>query len=546
MEDPSRLAIYERYRPIVDEWEPFFASLSRPLPPTIWHHPSRIAPAALVSWLAEDDIHLSAIPWYDGAFRWASDKTPGQHIAYAAGLYHIQEEASLLPVLLLDPQPGERILDLCAAPGGKTAQIAFRLKSQGTVIANDRSYERLKSLSRTQERLGLTNLCMTLEDAANYPRDTRPFDRILADVPCSCDGTVRKKRNQGLLRRLSLLSYESLGGLQTAILRKAVALCRPSGRIVYSTCSLAPEENERVIDTILREFGPSLRLLPASLPSFRFSPGLTSWKGQAFSPEIEKALRVWPHHNDTGGFFAAILERTEIPFPPHFFRQRPAQRPSSVSASPLETPTSAAPQEPLASSLLSFPPLVPLPEDEGMSLSSESSVLPSLAPTEGGASSWRITQDGQPRLRLLEERFGLTPEVWASYSILAHNSDTMTIADKALQPPTKPSSQIVGMSFLRISQAYPKLTTAAALLLGSHATKGFLELDEARALAYARRQDIEISDEESLPLPPRGYVLLRYRGFLLGLGLLRSESGKTLVESAYPKAWALPPEDSGE
>ncbi|MBA2663536.1 MAG: RsmB/NOP family class I SAM-dependent RNA methyltransferase [Bradymonadaceae bacterium] len=296
----------ERYRPFIDDWDGFVAALSRPLPICVWTNTLKSTPEQLAQWMAEGGYPIDPVSWYARAFKLPSNASPGNRIEYVAGLYHVQEEASLLPVVLLDPQPHERIFDMCAAPGNKTAQIAVHMQNTGTVLANDRDFRRVRAIGHALERLGLHNTTTTTFDAANFPRESGPFDRILADVPCSCEGTSRK--NPEVLDPTRGIGLAS--GLQKAILKKAVQLCRPGGRIVYSTCTYAPEENEMVVNDALGEAGHNmLRMIPAQIPGFKSAPGLLEWQGQSFDPQMKQAMRVYPHHNDTGGFFVAVLEK---------------------------------------------------------------------------------------------------------------------------------------------------------------------------------------------------------------------------------------------
>ena len=298
------LSPFERYRALIDDWHAFAAALARPLPSTIWTNTLRATPEQLTDWLARDGIRAERIAWCPGAFRLGDGSRPGKSLAYISGWYHIQEEVSLIPVVLLDPRPGERLLDLCAAPGNKTVQAAVRMDDRGTVIANERNRHRVGVLRRNLARLGITCTAVTIADAANLPRAAGVYDRVLADVPCSCEGTTRK--NPEVLGRLG--GKRHTGG-QLAILRKAVQLVRPGGRVVYSTCTYAPEENEAVVDALLREAAGSLRLLPARLEGLKTAPGLTTWQDESWDDQLELAMRVWPHHNDTGGFFVAVIEK---------------------------------------------------------------------------------------------------------------------------------------------------------------------------------------------------------------------------------------------
>jgi NOL1/NOP2/sun family putative RNA methylase len=300
------LTPFERYRPLIDDWTAFVDALRRPLPTCVWANPLRTTPEMLVTRLRDHGFDPMPLSWLSHAFCLPADVDIGRQLAYVAGMLHVQEEVSLLPVPLLDPRPGERVLDLCAAPGNKTAQIATRMRNRGTVVANDISYGRVASMRSTLDRLGIANVSATTYDAANYPSESGAFDRVLADVPCSCEGTSRKQPSVVAQRE----AMRDPTGAQRAILRQAVRRCRPGGRVVYSTCTYAPEENEAIVDTVLRDVGPeALRLRPARIDGVMGSPGLTTWQGQSFHPSLANALRVWPHQNDTGGFFIAVLEK---------------------------------------------------------------------------------------------------------------------------------------------------------------------------------------------------------------------------------------------
>ena len=301
---------FERYREIVPCWQDFLRALERPLPTCIWANPLKITPRQLEALLAEQRIDFEPLPWRSGAYRLLNTPHPGSRIAFLAGLYQIQEEASMLPVEFMDLKPGQRILDACAAPGSKTTQIATRHPRGTTVVANDRNYRRMRPLARSVDRLGITNTVITVHDASNLPGQIGTFDRVLADVPCSGEGTSRKNRD---ISAADETDFSNLCGVQRAILKRCLELCRPGGRVVYSTCTWAPEENEAIVDDVLREFSPRWKLIPARLPRFPASPGLVHWRGQRFDDQLENALRVYPHQHDTGGFFVAVLQHTCCP-----------------------------------------------------------------------------------------------------------------------------------------------------------------------------------------------------------------------------------------
>jgi NOL1/NOP2/sun family putative RNA methylase len=215
---------------------------------------------------------------------------------------------SALPATVLDPRPGERVWDACAAPGSKTTQLAALMDDRGTLVGNDNSLGRLSALRHNAERLGVTNLVVTNRDARNFSMrglGFEAFDRAIVDAPCSCEGTCRK--NPTALEEWTLDHVHQVAGVQKGILKRAVQATRPGGTVVYSTCTFAPEENEAVLDHVLGE--EDCRLVPFETP-LETSPGVTEWEGETFDPSVERAHRVYPHYNDTGGFFCAKLEVT--------------------------------------------------------------------------------------------------------------------------------------------------------------------------------------------------------------------------------------------
>jgi NOL1/NOP2/sun family putative RNA methylase len=301
------LAYLARYRDLIDDWPAFAEALRCPLAPCVWVNPDRIEAEALVALLAEEGRSARPFPGLPGALVLEDSLRPGQHWWYCAGLAHAQEAASQLPARLMDLAPGQRVLDLCAAPGGKTAQIAFALGNRGTLIANDFSVARIKALRGNLDRLGVLNVSTTSQDAVNWPGQAGQFDRILLDAPCSNEGTLR--RDPELAGRLDLARSARLAVRQRDMLRRAVQCLRPLGRLVYSTCTLAPEENELVVRDVLREQDGRLRLVPVEVPGLVTAPGVTRWAGELLGDELARCVRLWPHHNDTGGFFVAVLEK---------------------------------------------------------------------------------------------------------------------------------------------------------------------------------------------------------------------------------------------
>ncbi|MCF2164045.1 MULTISPECIES: RsmB/NOP family class I SAM-dependent RNA methyltransferase [Halobacterium] len=297
-----------RYEPIIDDFEGFLAACERPLPTTVRVNPLAVAPDRAVEALAAEGVAVDRREWHPGVLEVDTNK-PGNTWPYVHGWVHGQEEVSCVPPRVLDPEPGDVVWDACAAPGGKTAQIAAEIDDDGLVVANDDNLGRLSALRGNCDRLGVTSAAVTNTDARRATLDAFPdvaaVDAALVDAPCSCEGTIRK--NADALDGAGASASRSLGRLQADILARAVALTRPGGTVVYSTCTFAPEENEAVVDEVLGRTDSRLVEFDVGLAS---APGLTEWGDASYDDSLARAQRYYPHHNDTGGFFAAKLEVT--------------------------------------------------------------------------------------------------------------------------------------------------------------------------------------------------------------------------------------------
>jgi NOL1/NOP2/sun family putative RNA methylase len=318
------MSVLERYEPLVDDFEAFMAACERSLPAVVRVNTIRTTTDRASEALAEAGIATERVEWHDDLLRLPDDQ-PGANWPYVHGWLHGQEEVSAVPAKVLDPAPGERVWDACAAPGSKTTQLAALMDDTGRIVATDNNLGRISALRSNAERLGVTNTAITNEDARNH--SVKPFgvseshsearrpesdggteyDRALVDVPCSCEGTIRK--NPDTLDEWSLEHVEGIAGAQKGILRRAVQATEPGGTVVYSTCTFAPEENEAVLDYVLDEEG-GCRVVDYDLPLANRG-GVTEWESEEFDPQVANAKRIYPHHNDTGGFFCAKLEVTE-------------------------------------------------------------------------------------------------------------------------------------------------------------------------------------------------------------------------------------------
>ncbi len=299
----TRTTVLDRYRDIVDDFDLFVEACGAPHRPTCWVLPRQSFGHDLLR-----NAGASALSWHPDAYRnWKQD--PLFANAFLTGSILIQEAVAMIPAILARPKPGDLILDMCAAPGNKTAQLAAAIGDEGGVVANDISRSRLHVLRGTIDRLGLANVSVTNYDARHFPDVNDTFDTVLADVPCSCEGTSRKHSN--VLRPQHPDRRSELERTQESILRAAIRLTRQGGRIVYSTCTYAPEENEAILNRVITqpEEEQQVKLETIDLPEFRTSPGLRSWQGTRYDDSLCKSIRIWPHKNDTDGFFIGVLEK---------------------------------------------------------------------------------------------------------------------------------------------------------------------------------------------------------------------------------------------
>ncbi|KAL2912253.1 rRNA (cytosine-C5-)-methyltransferase nop2 [Polyrhizophydium stewartii] len=233
---------------------------------------------------------------------------------YLAGHYMLQAAASFLPVMALAPQDGERVLDMCAAPGGKTTYIASLMKNTGCLFANDISKDRLKGLIANVHRMGVRNTVVCCYDGRQFPGVIGGFDRVLLDAPCSGTGVISK--DQSVKVNKSEEDFKFLTHIQKELILAAIdsvdAASATGGYIVYSTCAITVEENEEVIQYALRK-RPNVKLVPTGLDFGR--EGFTSFRGKQFHPSLSLTRRYYPHTQNMDGFFVAKLKKTSNKFP---------------------------------------------------------------------------------------------------------------------------------------------------------------------------------------------------------------------------------------
>ncbi len=251
---------------------------------------------------------LKEIPWCEEGY-WINYKNNerfdvGNLPEHQLGYIYVQDAASMIPPVVLNPQPGDIILDVCAAPGSKTTQISQYTKNQGLIIANDAQGKRLSALGINLQRCGATNVLITKMDGEKIKKHNE-YDKILLDAPCSGTGTIRRSYkiaqmwSPGLVKRMKKI--------QTKLLKNAFNLLKKGGTLVYSTCTLEPEENEEVISQLLEQ-NKDAKLEEINLKINRSKP-IKEFDGKKYLSEVDKCLRIYPQDNDSEGFFVAKIKK---------------------------------------------------------------------------------------------------------------------------------------------------------------------------------------------------------------------------------------------
>lgn len=302
-DDPVNLkpAFQEHYHELLGpDYQRFIDELSYYLAKAIRMNPMKMNPAVTKERL-ERFFTLEPIPWCKDAY-WVSGERRdiGNTIEHQLGYFYIQEAASMLPPVILEPQPGETVLDIAASPGSKTTQMAAMMQNTGAILANDQGM-RLRPLGINVQKTGCRNVVLTNMDGRRL-REINA-DRVLADVPCSATGTIQRS-----LKAASMWNPRTLPKLQKLqfeLAKTAYACLKPGGRMVYSTCTLEPLENEGVVSKLV-ELGA--RVLPINLPIKREQP-FTAFHDVTFHPSVQHCLRIHPYTNHTEGFFVALLEK---------------------------------------------------------------------------------------------------------------------------------------------------------------------------------------------------------------------------------------------
>lgn len=288
-----------------EDYDAYVSSFTHP-----YYHGLRVntTKISVEDFLKISPFQLTPVPWTNNGFYYSENEQPAKHPYYYAGLYYIQEPSAMTPASLLPIQEGDRVLDTCAAPGGKSTELAAKLNGSGLLVSNDISNSCAKALLKNLELFGISNMIVSSEPLNTLSEHyTSYFDKILVDAPCSGEGMFRKANSM-------VHAWETNGvalfvNLQRSILTEVVKMLRPGGMLVYSTCTFSPEEDEQAIEYLL-SLDDSLELV--ELPLYEgFDTGHPEW-GITNNAALNKTRRIWPHRVQGEGHYVAMLRKHDF------------------------------------------------------------------------------------------------------------------------------------------------------------------------------------------------------------------------------------------
>jgi NOL1/NOP2/sun family putative RNA methylase len=297
----------ERYSKLTD-WETFSTYCLSFLRRSLRVNTLKITIKEVKERLEAQGWTLEQVPWCKEAFYIYKEerRDSGNTMEHQLGYYYIQEAASLLPPLVLNPKPGEVVLDMAASPGSKTSQMASMMQNKGILIANDPDMKRMAPLAANMTRLGITNTLITTMRGQQFRKWKEQFDKVLIDAPCSGTGTIRKSPKTIRIWNPNML--KKIGNVQKELIEAAFLALKKGGVMVYSTCSLEPEENEAIVTWLLSRHEDA-KLESFTIPSLKHEEAVKEFEGNAYHKDIQKTLRLWPQDNDTEGFYVAKIKK---------------------------------------------------------------------------------------------------------------------------------------------------------------------------------------------------------------------------------------------
>ncbi len=295
----------ERYSKVVDDMDLFMEFTKKKLRKSIRINTLKSSAKHLIPLLKERGWEIEKTPWYDDGYYVKTTETVGKTMEHSLGYFYVQEAASMLPPIDLEPGKDEVVLDMAAAPGSKTTQMSMMMENTGVLVANDIRMDKIRALSSNTQRCGCFNTILTRMDGRRFNNHPEKFDKVLIDAPCSGTGSIRKSWK--ILKMWNPKGITSLSRNQRALIMAAYRTLKPGGLLVYSTCTLEPEENEGVVNFLLEN--ADVKLEKTKIKNMKMRPGLLEFEGNRYSSELKKTVRIYPQDNDTGGFYIARVRK---------------------------------------------------------------------------------------------------------------------------------------------------------------------------------------------------------------------------------------------
>ncbi|MEA3378474.1 MAG: RsmB/NOP family class I SAM-dependent RNA methyltransferase [Nanoarchaeota archaeon] len=287
----------EQYKELTDI-DRFLEYSLKPLPKTI-----RVNTLKTSILEIKKRFDLESIPWCKEGFK-VKGYALGNTKEHFLGYFYIQGAASMIPPIVLNPKKNEIVLDMCASPGSKTSQMAAMMKNKGLILANDIKIDRLQPLTANLQRLGVANTIITRMSGGWFEK--KQYDKVLVDAPCSGIGTIRKS-----LKTIKIWNpnyAKKMFCLQKKLVDAGIKVLKVGGSLVYSTCTLEPEEDEGIVNHILASH-ENMKIEKINIDIKRSKP-IEEFKGKRFTSEVKKSLKIWPQDNDSEGFFVAKFTKT--------------------------------------------------------------------------------------------------------------------------------------------------------------------------------------------------------------------------------------------
>ncbi|MGB9749015.1 MAG: NOL1/NOP2/sun family putative RNA methylase [Candidatus Woesearchaeota archaeon] len=249
------------------------------------------------------NFKLERIPWYERGYFYVGERRDiGNTLEHLLGYIYVQEAASMIPPLVLNPSEEDKVLDVAAAPGSKTTLLAELMRNRGVIVANDPDYSRIKALGINVQRVGALNVVITNQDGLSIREN---FSKILLDAPCSGTGTIRKSPSTVEIYNVNMI--KRLSNLQKKLIEHSFEILDKEGVLVYSTCTMEPEEDEAVINHLLKRH-ENAEIEKIRLEAKSSNP-ILNFEGEYFDDRIQDCLRIWPQDNNTDGFFVAKIRK---------------------------------------------------------------------------------------------------------------------------------------------------------------------------------------------------------------------------------------------